>query len=533
MGDNGSHYNVVISNSAGVTASDSAKLTVIPVTDVVTFHNDTARTGANLTETLLTPANVNSSQFGKIGFFATDGLVDAQPLYVASVAIPNRGKRNLLIAVTEHGSAYAFDADSGAAIWHASTLGPGETSSNDFQCVAVTPEIGVTATPVIDRWRGTNGVVYLVAMTEDSDGNYHQRLHALDLALGTEVFGGPSEIQATYPGTGDNSDGLNVIFDPAQYFERVGLLLQNDIVYMAWASHCDVRPYTGWIMGYSASTLAQLSVLNIAPNSNRGAIWMSGAGLAGDNTGNIYFAEGNGYFDTTLNPAGFPTEGDYGNAFMKVSTQGSLAVADYFEMDNQKTENDYDVDLGSGGVVLLPDLKDGTGQVLHLAVSSGKDANIYVLNRDSPGKFSPNDENIYQELQGVLPGGVWSTPAYFNNALYYGPVNGTLGAFSISNGKLSLTETAQTPNTFRYPGTTPSVSANGTSNGVVWAVENTSPAVLHAYSASSLNELYNSNQASGGRDSFGNGNKFITPTVVNGKVFVGTPNGIAVFGELP
>ena len=293
---------------------------MIAVTDVVTFHNDAARTGQNLTETLLTPTNVNSSQFGKLGFYSTDGLVDAQPLYVASVSVPNSGKHNLLIVASEHGSVYAFDADSGATIWRASTLGPGETSSDDFQCGAVTPEIGVTATPVIDRWRGANGAVYLVAITEDQTDNYHQRLHALDLALGTELVGSPSEIRATYPGTGDNSDGKNVIFDPAQYFERSALLLLNNVIYTAWASHCDRRPYTGWILGYSASTLAQVSVLNTTPNADQGAIWMSGGGLAADNSGNIYFAEGNGYFDSTLDSFGFPADGDFGNAFMKLST---------------------------------------------------------------------------------------------------------------------------------------------------------------------------------------------------------------------
>jgi hypothetical protein len=532
MVDNGAQYNVVVFNSSGATTSTSAKLTVIPVTDVVTFHNDAARTGQNLTETLLTLTNVKSSQFGKLGFYATDGLVDAQPLYVASVAVPNAGKHNLLIVATEHGSVFGFDADSGATIWRASTLGSGETSSDDFQCVAVTPEIGVTATPVIDRWRGANGAVYLVAMTEDSTGNYHQRLHALDLALGTELFGGPTEISATYPGTGDNSDGKNVAFDPARYFERSALLLLNDVIYTGWASHCDVRPYTGWIMGYSASTLAQVSVLNITPNADQGAIWMSGGGLASDNAGNIYFAQGNGYFDPTLNPAGFPVDGDYGNAFMKLSTAGGLSVADYFEMDNQQSENIGDLDIGAGGVVLLPDVKNASGQTLHLAIGAGKDGNLYVVNRDSLGRSSPNDTNLYQKLPDALAGGVLSTPAYFNNTIYDAPAFSPILALSISDAKLSPNTTVQTTNNFEYPGATPSVSANGTDNAIIWAVENAWPAVLHAYEASSLSELYNSNQASGGRDQFGQGNKFITPTIVNGKVFVGTPNGVAVFGLL-
>jgi hypothetical protein len=285
-------------------------------------------------------------------------------------------------------------------------------------------------------------------------------------------------------------------------------------------------------MGYSESTLAQTSVLNVTPNGNEGAIWMAGAGLAADTSGNIYFLDANGDFDTNLNAGGFPSNGDYGNAFMKLSTSGGLAVADYFEMDNQASENGSDTDLGSGGLIVLPDLSDGLGHTLHLAVGAGKDSNLYVVNRDSMGKFSSSNNSIYQQLSGALPGGVWSMPAYFNNAIYYGSVGSPIQAFTITNAKLSTNATAQTPTSYGYPGATPSVSANGASNGIVWAVENNSPAVLHAYNATNLNELYNSNQA-GNRDQFGSGNKYITPMIVNGKVFVGAPNGVAVFGLLP
>jgi hypothetical protein len=350
------------------------------------------------------------------------------------------------------------------------------------------------------------------------------------------LFNGPVDIQATFPGTGDNTNGTSVVFDPKQYKERAALLLLNGIIYTSWASHCDIRPYTGWIMGYSETTLAQTSVLNITPNGNEGAIWMAGAGLAADSSGNIYFLDANGDFDTTVNAQGFPSEGDYGNAFMKLSTSGTgnqLAVADFFEMDNEASENGSDTDLGSGGTIVLPDFSDGAGHTLHLAVGAGKDSNLYVVNRDSMGKFSANNSSIYQELAGALPGGVFAMPAYFNNTVYYGSVGSPMQAFTITNAKLSTSATAQTSNSFGYPGTTPSVSANGASNGIVWAAENTNPAVLHAYNASTLNELYNTNQASNARDQFGAGNKFITPMIVNGKVFVGTTNGVAVFGLLP
>ncbi len=529
--DSGLQFSVVVSSSAGKVTSGAATLTVNAATDVLTYHNDNARTGQNLTETILTISNVNSATFGKVGFYPTDGLVDAEPLYASNVPVPNNGTHNLLIAATENGTAYAFDADSGATIWHVTTLKTGEMPSQDPACPTCLPVIGVNPTPVIDRARGSNGAIYVVAASTDGLGNYHQRLHALDLALGTELFGGPTDIQATYPGKGDNSDGTNVVFDPKQYRERCALLLLNGVVYTTWASHYDNRPYTGWIIGYSASTLAQTSVLNITPNGDHGAIWMSGAGPAADDAGNIYFADANGTFDDTLDANGFPSSGDYGNAFLKVSTSSGLAVADYFEMDNEIEENGGDVDLGSGGAMVLPDLNDGSGHIVHLAVAAGKDTNLYVVNRDSMGKLSENNTSLYQELAGLLPGGVYAAPAYFNNMVYYGPVGYNIQAFTISNGKLSTSPSAQTAMGFDYPGATPSISANGTSNGIVWAEAVAQTAVLHAFDATNLNELYNSNQA-GGRDQFG-GNKFITPMIANGKVFVGTPTGVAVFGLLP
>jgi hypothetical protein len=535
IADSGSTFRVLVSNSAGSATSNTATLTVNSVsatTDVLTYHNDSARTGQNLTESTLTTGNVTSATFGLIGFYPVDGKVDAQPLYASNVTVPGKGTHNVLIVPTEHDSVYGFDADSGTILWQTSMLANGETASDPRGCVQVAPEIGVTATPVIDRARGSNGAVYVAAMSKNGS-TYHQRLHALDLALGTELFGGPVEVQASYPGTGDNTNGTDVIFDPGQYKERVGLLLMNGVVYTGWASHCDIRPYTGWIIAYDASTLLQTSVLNVVPNGSEGALWASGAGLAADNSGNIYFLDANGDFDTSLNASGFPSNGNFGNAFIKLSASGGLAVADYFEMFNQQQENNSDADLGSGGALVLPDLTDAGGHTVHLAVGAGKDSNIYVVNRDAMGKFNPNSNNVYQELAGALPGGVFSMPAYFNSTVYYGAVSNPIKAFTIANAKLSTAPALQTSNTFSYPGATPSISANGTSNAIVWAVENANLAVLHAYNASNLNELYNSNQAPGGRDQFGAGNKFITPTIVNGKVFVGTPNGVAVFGPLP
>lgn len=501
--------------------------------DVVTYHYDNARTGQALNETLLTPANVNSANFGKTEFFPVDGKVDAQALYLAQVKIGNQGIHNALFVVTEHDSVYAFDAESGKVLWQKSLLLPGEIPSDDRNCAQVSPEIGITATPVIDRSRGPNGTLYAVAMSKDENGKYYQRLHALDVSNGDEVLNGPRLITASYPGKGDNSVNGKVVFDPEQYEDRAALLLVNGTIYTTWASHCDARPYTGWIVGYSASTLNQMSVLNVTPNGNEGAIWMSGAGPAADGAGNIYALDGNGSFDEELDSRGFPLQGDYGNAFLKLSAAGGrLNVVDYFQMADQSKENADDADLGSGGVIVLPDVKDHAGKVWQLAVGAGKDKNIYVVDRNSMGKFHRDGNHIHQEMVAALGGGVFSKPAYYKGTVYYGGMEDKIRAFPIVDAKLQTQPSSMTPNIFHYPGTTPVVSANGSRDAILWAVENGDPAVLHAYDATNLaRELYNSNQA-GSRDHFGPGNKFITPMVANGKVYVGTTNGVAVFGLL-
>ncbi|PYT93198.1 MAG: pyrrolo-quinoline quinone [Acidobacteria bacterium] len=500
-------------------------------TDVITYHYDNQRTGQNLNEVTLTPANVNSTKFGKLGEFTVDGKVDAQPLYLSNVSISGN-KKNILYVVTEHGSVYAFDADSingmtAASLWKTSTLGSGETTSDNRGCGQVSPEIGITATPVIDR---TRNAIYVIAMSKNSAGNYFQRLHALDLATGAELFGGPKNITATYPGSGDNSSGGNVVFDPKQYKERPGLLEINGTIYTTWASHCDIRPYTSWIMAFSASSLAQTSVLNLVPNGSDGGIWMSGAAPAADVAGNIFFLEGNGTFETTLTAQGFPSNQDCGNCFVKLSTSGGLALVDYFTPHNTIAASNADLDLGSGGAIVLPDMKDATGATRRLAVGGGKDSTIYVADRDNMGKFNANTDQIYQAIP--MGGQVFSMPAYFNGTVYIGVVGNALKAFPVTNAKLASVPSSQSTHVFSYPGVTPSVSASGASNGIVWAIEN-SGAILFAYDATDLTkELYNSNQAANSRDHF-SGNKFITPIVVNGKVYVGTPNSVAVFGLLP
>lgn len=540
--DSGTKFDVIVSNAMGAQTSAMATLTVSAAAgstvNVVTYHYDNLRTGQNQNETILTPANVNSTTFGKLGSFTVDGLADAQPLYLSAVVMPTVGSKNVLYVATENDSVYAFDADSvngatSTSLWKVSLLGSGETPSDNRGCSQVTPQIGVTSTPVIDRSRGAHGAMYVVAMSKDANGNYYQRLHALDLTTGAELFGGPTTVQATYPGTGDNSSGGNVVFDPKQYKERPGLLEIGTTIYTTWSSHCDARPYTSWVMSYDANTLAQTSVLNLVPNGSEGGIWMAGTAPAADASGDIYFIVGNGDFDTTLNAGGFPTNANCGNCYVRLTSSAPVTLLDYFTPLNTVAESDSDEDFGSGGPLLLPDMVDASGKTRHLAVGSGKDSVIYVLDRDNMGKFNGGQDNIYQQISGQLGGGLFSKPSYFNNTVYYGAVGDHLKAFPITSALLAETPSSESASTFAYPGTTPSISANGATNGIVWAVENASTGILHAYSATNLtNELYNSNQAANNRDQFSD-NKFVTPMVANGKVYIGTPNSVVVFGLLP
>lgn len=410
-------------------------------------------------------------------------------------------------------------------------LGTGETPSDPRNCGQVVPEIGITATPVVDR---SKDLLYVAAMSKDAGGHYYQRVHALSLASGKDLYSGV--VQASTPGIGDGSSNGAVNFDPGQYKERPGLLLVGTTLYTSWGSHCDNKPYSGWVLSYSTDTGKQTGVFNFAPNGGEAAPWNAGAGPAADAAGNVFISLGNGTFDTGLTPRGFPRLGAYGNAVVKLSsTNGALEATDYWTMDNSNLESGGDTDLGSGGLMLLPSQVDSGGITRKLAVAAGKDSNLYVLNQESLGRYDASaNATVYQVLPGALSNGMWSSPAYFNGHIFYGSVNSVLRSFDLRNARLSSSPSSSTTVAFAYPGTTPSVSAYGTQNGIVWAVENTSPAVLHAFDAGNLaTEFYNSNQVAGGRDQFGSGNKFMTPMIANGKVYVGTPNSVAVFGILP
>jgi chitodextrinase len=511
----------------------SGAVSVGPNSDVLTYHNDTMRTGQNLTEYTLTATNVTSATFGLLQILPADDPVDATPLIASQVSISGVA-HNVVYVATENDSVYAYDADSFALLAHVSLVGAGETPSDTRSCYQVKPEIGITSTPVIDRSIGPNGTLFVEAMSKDASGNYYHRLHALDLV--TLADNVPAVvIQATASGSGTNSSGGVQTFQPGQYKERGALLAANGQIYTVWASNCDFVPYNGWIMAYNESTLARTVVFNYTPSGTDGAIW-NVSGLAADSAGALYGLAGNGTFDTTLTGTGFPSMGDYGNTAVKMSAgASSLTVTDYFAATNTVAESNVDTDLGSGSPLLLPDQTDSTGTTRHLMIGAGKDGNLLVLDRDNMGKFNATTNQAYQFLSGALPGGLFSAFAYFNGSVYVADVGGTLKAFALTQALLGATPTSQSTATFPYPGASPAISANGTSNGILWAVVsgNGGAAVLHAYNPANLaQEYYNSTQAPSSRDAFGNGEKYITPVIVNGKVYVGTPSGVAVFGLL-
>lgn len=509
-----------------------------PPVNVLTYHNDLARTGQNLGETMLTPANVNTNTFSKLFSCAVEGQIFAQPLVMASVAISGKGPHNVVFVATEHDSVYAFDADintgpSTNPLWQVSFINPGAgvttVPKGDVGSSLISPEIGVTATPVIDAESGT---LYVEAKTKEVTGtttNYVHRLHALDVTSGAEKFGGPVAVQPVVNGTGDGNDGAgHVPFDGLSQLDRPGLALVNGVVYLAYASHGDKPPFHGWLLGYDARTLSQVAVFNTTPNGSDGGIWQAGCAPAADGNGNLFVSTGNGSFDTN-SPINFSN--GLGDSVLKFSTTNALAVVDYFTPYNQATLNSMDKDLGAGGVVLLP---DSAGSVAHphLLVTGDKLGNLYLLDRDQLGGYNAAAANaqIVQYLPG-LTGGIFSTPAFFNNTIYLcGQVN-ELRAYALSGGQIVTPPASQTA-AYIYPGATPSISANGTSNAIVWtlAYKSGSPAVLHAYNASNLaDELYNSSQA-GSRDTLPMSVKFFVPTVANGKVYVGGENSLAVLG---
>lgn len=496
-------------------------------TGVLTYHNDNLRTGQNLAETILTPSNVNQSQFGLLFTAAVDGEIYAQPLYVPAVAIAKKGTHNIVIVTTENDSVYAFDADTGGKpLWQISLLLSGETAipSADTKCGDLTPTIGSTSTGVIDPATNT---LYVTAASKLANATYIYRLHALDITTGGEQSNSPVPISGSVPSTGPNG-ALGVVTLSAFYNnQRSALLLDNSVVYMAFASHCDFGPYNGFVLGYNQTSLSRVALFSDDPNGIDSGIWMAGGGLATDTTGDVFLSTGNGTFDA--NVAGGL---DYGDSFLRLTPAGSsFNVNTYFTPTNQATLSAQDQDLGSGALLLLP---DQPAAPKHLALGMGKQGILYLVNRDAMGGYqrgAGQTDFVVQEIPGV--GGMFSTPAYFNNNVYIFPAGGIPQQFSISNGMLSNPAVATSTVLFAWPGSSPSISADGTANAIVWVIGNVNNvAVLYAFDASNISiQLYNSAQNSA-RDTAGTYNKFQVPTVANGKVYVGTQSRLAVYGQI-
>jgi mono/diheme cytochrome c family protein len=549
-------YTLLASNALGTNLSTPVTLTVLPppnpsALNVLTYHNDNTRQGANTNEVLLTLANVNVSTFGRLITYSVDGYIYTQPLYVANLAIPGRGTHNAVFVATEHNSVYAFDADgnggtNGGLLWQ-TNLGSSALSDNhEFgdrynggQYTDIVPEVGITGTPVIDLASET---LYVDVRTRvvGATVNYYHSIHALNIVNGDEQSYSPVVVTHSIRGTGvDSSKGV-VTFNPLQENQRPGLTLAGGTLYVAYGSFADTDPYHGWILGFNATNLQQLTnyVFNTTPNATvaafganagEGALWMGGNGLSVDVNTNLYFETANGSFSANTNG------GDYSDSFVRLSTTNGLTVGDYFTPYNQASLQAADEDLGSGGPLLLPD-SVGSAAHPHLIVGAGKEGTIHLVDRDNMGHYNPaNDNQIVEEVPGAI-GPAFSSPAYFNNQIYYQGEGDVTKGFTIANGFIAPTPASEATTSFSALGGTPSVSANGTNNGIVWTIQSdafasSGPDVLHAYNATNLAlELYNSSQNLA-RDNPGGAIQMTTPTVVNGKVYVGAEYALSVFGN--
>jgi hypothetical protein len=502
---------------------------------VTTSRNDNSRDGQNLSETILTPDNVNVSSFGKLFAHAVDGYVYAQPLYLPNVTIPGLGVHNVVYVATQHDSVYAFDGDNKAGmnaspLWHRSFIRPKHgittVSSGDVGCNDIVPEIGITSTPVIDANTAT---MYLIVKTKEN-GNFFQRLHAIDVTTGAERAGSPVVIRAKVKGNGEGNVNGVVSFDPLHEAQRPGLLLQNGSVIIGWASHCDNQPYHGWVMSYDETTLKQTAIWNSTPNGGLGGVWQAGTGIAADSSFNLFFATGNGTYD------GKKGGEDFADTIAELAPPvgNRFHLADWFTPYNQLDLSGKDLDVGSGGVFLLPDQgMDAPHQ--HLLVEVGKEGSIYLVDRDKMGHFNSKRNLIVQDMENAI-GGLWATPGWWNNNVYFGGAGDNLRQYTFdpSSGLLSNGAVYTSPTYFGFPGPTPSISANGTGDAIVWVLQTddygSGSATLHAYDATNIGtEFYNSGQDFS-RDNPGGAVKFTVPTVVNGKVYVPAVQRLTVYG---
>ena len=517
-------HTVTVTSVASPTVSSSTVITVTDYSGVLTYHNDNMRDGQNQQEIVLKPSNVNVAQFGKLFSYAVDGQVYAQPLYVANVNMGSKGFHNVLIVATENDSVYALDADGLITnpLWQDNFGTPVPNTLINAGYDDLSPQIGITGTPVIDASAGT---VFVVSDTYDNGTTPTQRLHAIDIATGDEQAGSPVVITATSAPTTNPATGkpISKKFQALLENQRAALLLLNEVVYIAWGSFGDIGTYHGWLIGYNETTLAQQAVYITTPVDSYGGIWQAGGGPAADTSGNIYVTSGNGPDDVATGGR------DYSGAFIKLAPTASLSVADglsvadYFKPSTKTTDNSYE--MSSGGPVLL----STTGSFPDVAIVAGKDKNIYLVNRDSMGGASPSGSQLLQTITGAFKAGVFSTPSLWQNNVYFWAETDYLRSFQLQNGQLSATATY--PLLMAFPGASTSISSNGSNQGLLWALD--AKGVLHAFDATNVShEFYNTSEA-GMRDTVGRPVKFAVPTVANGKVYVGSATQVSGYGLLP
>jgi hypothetical protein len=511
--------------------------------DVTSWRFDATRTGQNLNETQLTPANVNSTSFGKLYSYGVDGYVYAQPLYITALTIAG-GTHNVLFVATQHDSVFAFDADKNQQLWKASLIdtahgaasGATTVPSADLGTNDIVPEVGITGTPVIDT---TSGTLYVVAKSKEK-GVYVHRLHALDILTGNEKFGGPVVIHGSVPGNGIGNVSGTIAFDPQWELNRTGLLLFNGHVYVAFGAHGDNGPYHGWIFSFDTSTLQQTAIFNSSPQGKGNGIWHSGAAPAAETVNGVprmFFAVGN-FFNTgagSPNPTPpYTSTQNYSNAIVRMDLSGGeMQVADEWTPFDEVQLSDADTDQTSGGVLLLP---DQGGPVVHELIQVGKNGRIEVLNRDDLGGFNTTYNAIVQEIGGKIAG-LWSTPAYWNGNVYFWGSGDALKQFKLTNGRLSTTPFATASVKSSFPGVSPVISSNGTSNGVLWAVRSDAyssngPALLEAFDPTNVATKLYTSSTDAARDTAGTAVKFVVPVVTNGKVYVGAQSEVDVYGLL-
>ncbi len=499
---------------------------------VTTSQYDNMRSGATLNEKILTPRNVNSRQFGKLGAFKVDGAVFAQPLYLPDVEIPGKGKHNVLFVATEHDSVYAFDAEqpNSQPLWQVSFLDPKRgvdtVPGDEVQCPFIAPEVGITSTPVIDLPSGTLYVLARTRIQHTMRDEFFQRLHALAITTGVEKLGGPKLISASIRGKGAGAVNGEVRFDALHENPRAALLLASGTLYLSWGSSCDVDPYHGWIMAYDPQTLAQKSALNLTPDGGEGGIWASDTGPAADAAGNVYVPTGNGTFDAASGGR------DYGDSLVKLGlVNSSLGVRDYFTPFDQEKMSRDDADLGSSGPLLIP---DQPGPHPHLALQPGKNHRIYVIDRDRMGQFHPEGDAVVQRIDMVNGG--YGAMAYWNGHAYFACSDDSLRDYAFEKGRFE--PRATTNLRFENPGATPSISANGTSDAILWAITTKTwngidrAAILYAFDAMNINQPIYSSEQDSSRDRAAMATRFVIPLVINGRVYFSTRGEVEVYGLL-